>query len=153
MPKKFINVWIISDEEHLYLNRCLGRIYYDEKLVRHIKKHLKIKVYNNYVIEMLDKEGDPDLILIDASMMQLAGYGDPVDELKALNKFVEKHSSSIIVLMSYVIDSAKDFFKELKEDLSKLAVIETCENGDESIAQYLADKVEQYYPYKGNNNG
>jgi len=40
----------------------------------------------------------------------------------------------------------KEIHEELKEELKDEVVVEFCENGDKSIAEYLSEKVFEYYP-------
>ena len=146
---KKLHVWIISDEHYDHINMWIDQVRYDEKLCNHVKKHLLIEqILVESFTEVMDNTIQPDLILMDMStVISKHGYARlQSGDFPNLVRFARKHTSSILVLMSYVNSWAKEIHEELKEELKDEVVVEFCENGDKSIAEYLSEKVFEYYP-------
>jgi len=129
------NVWIISDEKHPYLKMYLNKN----------KKHFKIKLFDKEIVEMMETEGTPDIIIIDTSMIQgqipsMLGCYDTI--FANLKYFAEKHISSTICIASYVSTWAEDFMDDLKAHLPD-SFIEQTKNGDQHLAEYLISKLDK----------
>lgn len=147
---KKLNVWIITDEEPNYIDMYLRQWRYDEELCNHVKKHLSYKKVGSWIQDCMNLIGTPDVIMIDMGSITSTNTALQMDyDIPRLLQFCKDHSSSIIHIMSYVDSWANDTKEELIEYLKDEVVIETGHNGDEAIANYMADKVCDYYPYKG----
>lgn len=75
--------------------------------------------------------------------------GNNFNTYGVLRNFLKKHSASRFHLVCYVYFKAEEVIEEIKEIFKEEDILLTAgENGNEAIANYMFDKVLEYYPYK-----
>lgn len=135
-----LNIWIIDKDDEIMIKQ-LKDILEAEKLLNRVNiKHIK-----KFIVECMDLEGTPDIIFIDTTAIQgemPTPYGCYDTIYHNLRYFVRKHTSSIIVVASYVKSWATDFLEDLKGDFRDEAVVECCENGARGIFETLKKYLE-----------
>ena len=130
-----LEVWYIEPDkkDHEHLKQSLE----DKDLLN----KFKIKHISKALVEIMDLEGTPDIIIIDTSSVQgiiptALGCWDTL--YANLRYFIEKHRSSKILIVSYVKSWAEDYLEELKRDLGEEDYyIEIGDNGSLHIIEYL----------------
>lgn len=138
---KKLEVWYLEPDETdiKHLKQSLGDAELSEKV--------NIKYFDRSLVELMNEEGTPEIIIIDTSTIQgiipssLGCWGTLYYNLRY---FIEKHRSSKILIVSYVKCWAEDYFEQLKEDLGEEDYhIEIGDNGCLQIIEYLKKQLKE----------
>lgn len=135
MKKSLIEVWWFDDET---INHRLLLSLISNK--RHLKKRVKLECFTS-VKEELFKVGSPDLIIIDTSTLTKYMYVENWEKyaLSMLRAFVEKHTSSILIISSAVKLWALDFSEEIRKQIPELEYVKIIEDGVMPTLEIIED--------------
>jgi len=134
-----LEVWWFDDDDFFYR-------YFSMKLkneYRMLKDRINVTRFTSLAAE-LEREGTPDIIIIDTTTMTDVGtYVGNWDRyaMTLLRKFAEKHVSSQFVISSAVGYWAQDFVRELQQTIEELAPVKVIECGDIAVLDYLTNFI------------
>lgn len=141
-----IKIWIIDDDEH---NR---RVY--SNLFKQSDLDVKVKTFE-CLFDASECVSDVDYIFIDLSAVDARTIPcfDNHSYIGCLQQFVEKHTFSFIVIMSALIDHAKEDVEDLRKACPDVLLfsLDPCGRKNHNA---LVDFIKKYSSDKGDlNNG